>query len=76
MLSGLAIEHDLGEGHSLLGRRMPDLDLGAANDPLMIVDVGAWMGARCAPLQGWRPAPTAHCPLSAASPIMYVRNQQ
>ena len=27
MLSGLDIRYDLGEGHALLGRRMPDLDL-------------------------------------------------
>ncbi|WP_280151820.1 FAD-dependent monooxygenase [Piscinibacter sp. XHJ-5] len=27
MMSGLDIRHDLGEGHPLLGRRMPDLDL-------------------------------------------------
>lgn len=27
MLSGLGIHYDLGEGHPLLGRRMPDLDL-------------------------------------------------
>lgn len=26
-MSGLAIDYDLGEGHPLLGRRMPDLDL-------------------------------------------------
>jgi 2-polyprenyl-6-methoxyphenol hydroxylase-like FAD-dependent oxidoreductase len=30
MLSGLDIHYDLGEGHSLLGRRMPDLDLHTA----------------------------------------------
>ena len=29
MLSGLDIGYDLGEGHPLLGRRMPDLDLGS-----------------------------------------------
>jgi hypothetical protein len=29
MLSGLDIHYDLGEGHPLLGRRMPDLDLHA-----------------------------------------------
>ena len=29
MLSGLDIHYDLGEGHPLLGRRMPDLDLGS-----------------------------------------------
>ena len=27
MLSGLDVHYDLGEGHPLLGRRMPDLDL-------------------------------------------------
>ncbi len=30
MLSGLDIHYDLGDGHPLLGRRMPDLDLHAA----------------------------------------------
>jgi FAD binding domain len=34
MMSGLDIHYDLGEGHPLLGRRMPDLDLVAANGPL------------------------------------------
>src|SRR5438034_2000885 len=27
MMSGLDVHYDLGEGHPLLGRRMPDLDL-------------------------------------------------
>ena len=31
MISGLDIHYDLGEGHPLLGRRMPDLDLVTAN---------------------------------------------
>ena len=31
MMSGLDIHYDLGEGHPLLGRRMPDLDLVTAN---------------------------------------------
>ena len=31
-MSGLDIHYDLGEGHSLLGRRMPDLDLVIANN--------------------------------------------
>jgi 2-polyprenyl-6-methoxyphenol hydroxylase-like FAD-dependent oxidoreductase len=31
MLSGLDIRYDLGTGHPLLGRRMPDLDLATAN---------------------------------------------
>jgi 2-polyprenyl-6-methoxyphenol hydroxylase-like FAD-dependent oxidoreductase len=33
MMSGLDIHYDLGEGHPLLGRRMPDLDLLTANGP-------------------------------------------
>ncbi len=33
MVSGLDIRYDLGEGHPLLGRRMPDLDLVAADGP-------------------------------------------
>jgi 3-(3-hydroxy-phenyl)propionate hydroxylase len=33
---GLATRHDLGEGHPLLGRRMPDLDLVTADGPLRV----------------------------------------
>jgi 3-(3-hydroxy-phenyl)propionate hydroxylase len=33
-MSGLSIHYDLGEGHPLLGRRMPDLDLATANGPV------------------------------------------
>jgi 2-polyprenyl-6-methoxyphenol hydroxylase-like FAD-dependent oxidoreductase len=36
MMSGLDIRYDLGEGHPLLGRRMPDLDLITANGPLRV----------------------------------------
>ncbi len=36
LMSGLDIHYDLGEGHPLLGRRMPDLDLVAANGPLRV----------------------------------------
>jgi hypothetical protein len=36
MLSGLDIRYDLGDGHPLLGRRMPDLDLTTANGPLRV----------------------------------------
>jgi 2-polyprenyl-6-methoxyphenol hydroxylase-like FAD-dependent oxidoreductase len=35
-MSGLDIHYDLGEGHPLLGRRMPDLDLGTADGPLRV----------------------------------------
>ncbi len=34
MMSGLDIHYDLGKGHPLLGRRMPDLDLATANGSL------------------------------------------
>jgi len=33
MISGLDVRYDLGTGHPLLGRRMPDLDLAAVNGP-------------------------------------------
>jgi 2-polyprenyl-6-methoxyphenol hydroxylase-like FAD-dependent oxidoreductase len=36
MMSGLDIHYDLGEGHKLLGRRMPDLNLVTANGPLRV----------------------------------------
>lgn len=36
MMSGLDIHYDLGEGHPLLGRRMPDLDLVTPNGPLRV----------------------------------------
>jgi 3-(3-hydroxy-phenyl)propionate hydroxylase len=35
-LSGLDVHYDLGEGHPLLGRRMPDLDLETADGPLRL----------------------------------------
>jgi len=36
MISGLDIHYDLGAGHPLLGRRMPDLDLMTADGPLRV----------------------------------------
>ncbi|MES2255038.1 MAG: FAD-dependent monooxygenase [Pseudomonadota bacterium] len=35
-MTGLGIHYDLGEGHPLLGRRMPDLDLVTADGPLRV----------------------------------------
>jgi 3-(3-hydroxy-phenyl)propionate hydroxylase len=35
-MSGLDIHYDLGEGHPLLGRRMPDLDLVTSGGPLRV----------------------------------------
>jgi 3-(3-hydroxy-phenyl)propionate hydroxylase len=36
MMSGLDIRYDLGEGHKLLGRRIPDLDIVTAAGPLRV----------------------------------------
>ena len=44
-MSGLGVHYDLGEGHPLLGRRMPDLDLVSASGPLRVFTL----------LQGARP---------------------
>jgi 2-polyprenyl-6-methoxyphenol hydroxylase-like FAD-dependent oxidoreductase len=60
MISGLDVEYDLGEGHQLLGRRMPDLDLVTADGPLrvfnllhdarpVLLDLGAPGGLEIAP---------------------------
>jgi 2-polyprenyl-6-methoxyphenol hydroxylase-like FAD-dependent oxidoreductase len=39
IVSGLDIHYELGEGHPLLGRRMPDLDLVTADGPLRVFDL-------------------------------------
>jgi 2-polyprenyl-6-methoxyphenol hydroxylase-like FAD-dependent oxidoreductase len=39
MISGLDIHYDLGEGHPLLGRRMPDLDLVTAGGALRVFEL-------------------------------------
>ena len=36
MIAGLDVTYDLGEGHPLLGRRMPDLDLVTVDGPLRV----------------------------------------
>ncbi len=36
MMSGLDVQYDLGEGHALLGRRMPDLDLVSADGSVRV----------------------------------------
>jgi 2-polyprenyl-6-methoxyphenol hydroxylase-like FAD-dependent oxidoreductase len=36
MMSGLDIHYDLGKGHPLLGRRVPDLDINTANGPTRV----------------------------------------
>jgi 3-(3-hydroxy-phenyl)propionate hydroxylase len=37
--TGLDVHYDLGEGHPLLGRRMPDLDLVTADGPLRVFEL-------------------------------------
>jgi 2-polyprenyl-6-methoxyphenol hydroxylase-like FAD-dependent oxidoreductase len=39
LVSGLDIRYDLGEGHPLLGRRMPDLDVVTAEGPLRVFEL-------------------------------------
>ncbi|MGA3362035.1 MAG: FAD-dependent monooxygenase [Solirubrobacteraceae bacterium] len=39
IISGLDIHYDLGEGHPLLGRRMPDLDLVTVDGPLRVFEL-------------------------------------
>ncbi len=39
MMSGLDIHYDLGQGHPLLGRRMPDLDIATADGPLRVYEL-------------------------------------
>jgi 2-polyprenyl-6-methoxyphenol hydroxylase-like FAD-dependent oxidoreductase len=39
IVSGLDIHYDLGEGHPLLGRRMPDLDLATTGGPLRVYEL-------------------------------------
>ena len=39
IISGLDIRYDLGEGHPLLGRRMPDLDLVTSDGPLRVFEL-------------------------------------
>jgi 3-(3-hydroxy-phenyl)propionate hydroxylase len=39
LISGLDIHYDLGDGHPLLGRRMPDLDLVTDDGPLRVFEL-------------------------------------
>ncbi len=72
IISGLDIHYDLGEGHPLLGRRMPDLDLVTAGGPVrvfellheakpVLLNLGDARGPR-AHFMG-RPGPTDQCRL-------------
>lgn len=39
LLTGLDVRHDLGDGHPLLGRRVPDLDLATADGPRRVFEL-------------------------------------
>ncbi len=39
MISGLDVHYDLGDGHPMLGWRMPDLDLMTANGPVRVFEL-------------------------------------
>ncbi|HET6966217.1 MAG TPA: FAD-dependent monooxygenase [Acidimicrobiales bacterium] len=39
MISGLDVHYDLGDGHPLLGRRMPDLDLDTGDGPTRLFEL-------------------------------------
>jgi len=39
MLSGLDVHYDLGDGHPMLGRRMPDLDLTTSDRPVRVFEL-------------------------------------
>jgi 2-polyprenyl-6-methoxyphenol hydroxylase-like FAD-dependent oxidoreductase len=39
LVSGLDVRYELGEGHPLLGRRMPDLDLVSADGPVRLFEL-------------------------------------
>jgi len=39
MISGLDVHYDLGEGHPMLGWRMPDVDLATADGPVRVFEL-------------------------------------
>ena len=41
MIAGLDVAYDLGDGHPLLGRRMPDLDLVTADGTVRVFSLAA-----------------------------------
>ena len=60
LASGLDIHYDLGEGHPLLGRRMPNLDLATASGPMRTYTL--LHGARTAFLNLGEPVSVAIAP--------------
>ncbi len=66
LLSGLDVAYDLGEGHPLLGRRMPDLDLATAQGPQRVFEL--LHDARAVLLNLGEPGSHRHQPVGGARP--------
>jgi 3-(3-hydroxy-phenyl)propionate hydroxylase len=71
LLTGLDVAYDLGEGHPLLGRRVPDLDLPTADGPRRVYEL----------LHDARPVlldlePTAGIDLTGWDRVVHVRAEQ
>ena len=67
LLSGLDVHYDLGEGHPLLGRRMPDLDLVTASGPTRVFELlhqARWLLLNFGTSEAPEPAAWAHDVLS------------
>jgi 3-(3-hydroxy-phenyl)propionate hydroxylase len=67
-MSGLAIHYDLGEGHPLLGRRMPDLDLSTKTGPMRVSSL--LHGARPLLLNLGTPGSLDHTPWAERVPLV------
>ena len=87
MLSGLDIHYDLGEGHPLLGRRMPDLDLQTADGPTrvfallhdarpVLLDLGEPGGVRHRAVGGSGPAGRRHATTARGSSPSSARSRR
>jgi 2-polyprenyl-6-methoxyphenol hydroxylase-like FAD-dependent oxidoreductase len=68
IMSGLAIHYDLGEGHPLLGRRMPDLDLSTKTGPMRVSSL--LHGARPLLLNLGTPGSLDHTPWTNRVPLV------
>jgi 3-(3-hydroxy-phenyl)propionate hydroxylase len=68
-MSGLGVHYDLGEGHPLLGRRMPDRDLVTASGPLRVFtllhDARPMLLNLCCVVATW--LPRSSCQVRASS---------
>ena len=63
MMSGLDIQYDLGEGHPLLGRRMPDLEVATAGGTVRVFTLlhdAHWVLLNLGPPWGFDISPWAH----------------